>query len=77
MDILLRKMAVLWEQKLLDQYSLPYEEIHDELVVAVPEEKASRYREIIMLSLQEPVVELDNQMFPCEANIGRDWSRCK
>jgi len=73
-DALLRKMAVIWEEKRLDEFSLPYMEIHDELDFSVPICYADRYSKLAIECFQEPIPELGGICLPAEAKIGRSWA---
>jgi DNA polymerase I-like protein with 3'-5' exonuclease and polymerase domains len=73
-DALLRKMAVIWYDKRLDDYSLPYLEVHDELDYSVPREYAERYAQIVKDCFQEPIPELGGIALPASAVIGANWS---
>lgn len=73
-DALLRKMAVTWEQKRLDEFSLPYLEVHDELDFSVPKDRAEQYSRIIKATFEEPIAELGGICLPASAVIGKNWS---
>jgi len=74
-DILLRKMALVWEERRLKDDSLPLIECHDEGVW----ESAffEQDKEVIVRTFSEPVEELDDFCFPCEAGIGDNWAEAK
>lgn len=72
-DALLRKMAAIWYEKRLDNYSLPMVECHDELLFSVPRDKAERYAAIVKECFEEPVLEL-NVSLPANAVIGNSWA---
>ena len=73
-DALLRIMAKVYYEKRLDEFSLPYLEVHDELDYSVPREKAERYSKLIVEAFQEPFEELGGISLPAEAKMGMDWS---
>lgn len=73
-DALLRKMAIIWEEKRLDGFSLPYLEVHDELCFSVPREKASHYAQIVKATFEEPIPELGGVCLPANAVIGDSWA---
>ena len=73
-DALLRIMAKVHYEKRLDEFSLPYLEVHDELDYSVPREKAERYSKLIVEAFQEPFEELGGISLPAEAKMGMDWS---
>jgi DNA polymerase I-like protein with 3'-5' exonuclease and polymerase domains len=73
-DILLTKMARIWYDKRLDEYSLPFLEVHDELDFSVPVEKAECYAQIAKECFEEPVAELGGVSFPAEYKIGKNWA---
>jgi DNA polymerase I-like protein with 3'-5' exonuclease and polymerase domains len=73
-DILLTKMARIWYDKRLDEYSLPFLEVHDELDFSVPVEKAEYYAQIAKECFEEPVAELGGVSFPAEYKIGKNWA---
>lgn len=72
-DALLRKMAVIYREKLLDEFSLPYLEVHDELDYSVPREKTDRYMELAIACFQEPLDELGISL-PADAKVGASWA---
>lgn len=73
-DALLRKMADLWYDKRLDQYSLPYLEVHDELDFSVPAAQAEHYARITKECFQEPIPELGGISLPANTEIGHNWA---
>ena len=76
-DVLLRKMCVIYEQSRLDSYSLPVLEQHDELGFEVPQEYAEKYGEVVKRTFMEPVEELDNIVLPAEIGVGDSWATAK
>ena len=76
-DILLRAMARIWYDKLLDDYSLPYIEVHDSLAFSVPRDKAEFYADKLRGCFNEPVPELGGVSLQCEVKIGDNWAQCK
>jgi DNA polymerase I-like protein with 3'-5' exonuclease and polymerase domains len=76
-DCLLRVMSKVFEEARLDAFSLPYIEIHDELVYAVPKEGAARCAGILKETFEEPIPELDNLSIPCEVKVAGNWADCK
>lgn len=75
-DIVFRKQAAVCEQGVLDNYSLSYIHCHDEIVWALPVEKAGHYQKIGLDFLHEPVPEL-GMSFPFEGKLGTNWAQCK
>lgn len=73
-DALLRKMATIWYEKRLDDYSLPIIECHDELCFSVPESMANQYARIAKECFQEPIIELGNVSLPASFAIGNSWA---
>lgn len=73
-DALLRKMEVIYYDKRLDEYSLPYLEVHDELVWSVPKDKADSYAKIAKLTFEEPIPELGGVCLPANAVTGDSWA---
>ena len=73
-DALLRKMATIWYDKRLDEFSLPYMEVHDELDFSVPTEHADKYMQMAVDCFQEPIPELDGLSLPADAKRGQSWS---
>jgi DNA polymerase I-like protein with 3'-5' exonuclease and polymerase domains len=73
-DALLRIMAKIWYEKRLDEYSLPYMEVHDELDFSVPADRAEYYAAKALEAFQEPVPELGNISLPADAKIGKNWA---
>lgn len=73
-DALLRKMAVIYHERRLDEYSLPIIECHDELCFSVPQDKAVRYADIVKRTFEEPIEELGNVSLPANAVIGDSWA---
>lgn len=72
-DALLRKMAQVWEEKRLDNFSLPMLEVHDELDYSVPREKVNHYAEILKATFEEPLDELGVSL-PASVAIGNSWA---
>ncbi len=73
-DALLRKMELIWYEKRLDAYSLPYLEVHDELDFSIPREKAEFYGKIAKQTFEEPIPELGGVCLPASVVIGENWS---
>jgi len=73
-DALLRKMAAIWYEKRLDEYSLPILEVHDELDFSVPTDKAEYYGAIAKQCFEEPLDELGGISLPASIAIGRNWA---
>jgi len=73
-DALLRKMATIWYEKRLDQYSLPYMEVHDELDFSVPREYIDKYARLAVECFTEPVPELGSISLPADAKWGNSWA---
>lgn len=73
-DALLRKMEVIWYEKRLDGYSLPYLEVHDELDFSVPKEKVEHYAKIAKATFEEPIPELGGVSLPASVVWGNNWS---
>lgn len=73
-DALLQKMQVIWYEKRLDEFSLPYLEVHDELDFSVPREKIKHYAEIAKAAFEEPIPELGGVCLPASVVWGENWS---
>ena len=73
-DALLRKMAVIWHEKRLDEFSLPVIECHDELDFSVPRERVERYAQIAKQTFEEPIPELNDIALPASAVYGANWA---
>lgn len=73
-DALLRKMATIWYEKRLDQYSLPMLEVHDELDYSVPLDKVEYYATIAKEYFESPIPELGGICLPASAVFGRSWA---
>lgn len=73
-DALLRVMAKVWEQQILDNYSLPMIECHDELVYSVPKSKVERYAGLLKLAFEEPIPELGGLSLPANVVWGNTWA---
>lgn len=76
-DALLRTMAKVWYDRRMDEYSLPYLEVHDSLTFSVPRESASKYLAVGIEAFQEPIPEIGGISLPCEGSIGQNWAECK
>jgi DNA polymerase I-like protein with 3'-5' exonuclease and polymerase domains len=73
-DALLQKMQVMWYEKRLDEFSLPYLEVHDELDFSVPIIKVEHYAKIAKASFEEPIPELGGVSLPASVVWGKSWS---
>lgn len=73
-DALLQKMQVMWYERRLDDYSLPYLEVHDELDFSVPREKVEHYAKIAKATFEEPIAELGGVCLPASVVWGNNWS---
>lgn len=73
-DALLRKMATIWYERRLDEYSLPYMEVHDELDFSVPREKVEHYAKIAKMTFEEPIAELGGISLPSSVVWGESWA---
>ena len=73
-DALLRIMAKIYYEQRLDEYSLPYMEVHDELDFSVPREKAALYTKRVLEAFQEPFEELGGIRLSAEAKVGSCWA---
>ena len=73
-DALLRKMAAIWYDRRLDEYSLPIMEVHDELDFSVPRESVERYAVIARECFQEPIPELGGISLPASVMWGNNWA---
>ena len=73
-DALLRVMAKIYYEKRLDEYSLPYLEVHDELDYSVPIDKVELYKARAIEAFQEPFPELNGISLPADAKIGPNWA---
>lgn len=74
LDALLRKMATIWYEKRLDQYSLPILEVHDELDFSVPLDKVEQYAKILKETFESPLDELGGISLPASVVWGKNWS---
>lgn len=74
-DALLRIMAKIYYEKRLDEYSLPYMEVHDELCWSVPKDRAEHYARVALEAFSEPFEELGGLCLPADAKVG--WSWCE
>lgn len=73
-DALLRKMANMWYDRRLDQYSLPMLEVHDELDFSVPRDQVERYAVLAKECFEEPIPELGGVRLPASVEIGPNWA---
>lgn len=73
-DALLRKMATIWYDKRIDQYSLPYLEVHDELDFSVPLDKVEGYAKILKETFESPIDELGGICLPASVVWGKSWA---
>ena len=73
-DALLRKMATIYEEKRLDEFSLPYMEVHDELDFSVPTEHADKYMRMAIDVFEEPIPELNGLCLPADGKRGQSWA---
>lgn len=73
-DALLRKMAMIYYGNHLDEYSLPYLEVHDELDYSVPLDKLDKYKAEALACFQSPIEELGGICLPADAKSGASWS---
>ena len=73
-DALLRKMAAIWYEKRLDEFSLPIIECHDELVFSVPLDKVDFYGKILKECFEEPISALGGISLPASAAQGSSWA---
>ena len=67
-------MARIYYEKRLDQFSLPYMEVHDELDYSVPAELSQKYAALAKEAFQEPFAELDGISLPADVKIGHSWA---
>ena len=67
-------MATIWYEKRLDEFSLPYMEIHDELDFSVPKERIDNYARLAVECFQTPIAELDGICLPASAAYGSSWA---
>lgn len=73
-DALLRKMEIIWYEKRLDDFSLPYLEVHDELDFSVPRGEVEKYAKIAKQTFEEPIPELGGVSLPASVVWGENWS---
>jgi DNA polymerase I-like protein with 3'-5' exonuclease and polymerase domains len=73
-DALLRKMELIWYEKRLDEFSLPYLEVHDELDFSVPRDKVEHYAKIAKATFEEPIPELGGISLPASVVWGSSWA---
>lgn len=73
-DALLRKMATIYYERRLDEYSLPYMEVHDELDYSVPADRVERYAAIAKEAFEEPMPELGGISLPSSVVWGTSWA---
>lgn len=76
-DCLLRVMSKVYYEDRLNGFSLPYIEIHDELVYAMPNTKSDRGARILQETFQESIPELEDLSIPCEVKTTRNWTEAK
>jgi DNA polymerase I len=67
-------MQVMWYEKRLDEFSLPYLEVHDELDFSVPRDKVEHYARIAKATFEEPIPELGGVCLPASVVWGNNWS---
>jgi len=73
-DALLRAMVRIWYEKRLDEFSLPYLEVHDELDFSVPTNKLEYYSKIAKEAFEEPIAELGGIKLPADVKHGASWA---
>ena len=73
-DALLRAMAKIYYERRLDEFSLPYLEIHDELDYSVPADRVEHYAGILKMTFEEALPELGGISLPASVVWGADWS---
>lgn len=73
-DALLRKMATIYYERRLDEFSLPYMEVHDELDYSVPADRVERYARIAKEAFEEPMEELGGISLPSSVVWGGSWA---
>lgn len=73
-DALLRKMATIYYERRLDEFSLPYMEVHDELDYSVPADRVERYARIAKDAFEEPMEELGGISLPSSVVWGGSWA---
>ena len=73
-DALLRKMEVIWYERRLDEFSLPYLEVHDELDFSVPKDKVEYYAKVAKVTFEEPIPELGGVSLPASVVWGANWA---
>jgi DNA polymerase I-like protein with 3'-5' exonuclease and polymerase domains len=73
-DALLLKMNTIWYEKRLDEFSLPYMEVHDELDFSVPKDKVEHYANIAKITFEEPIAQLGGVCLPASVVWGENWS---
>jgi len=73
-DALLLKMHTIYNEKRLDEFSLPYMEVHDELDFSVPREKVKIYADIAKRTFEEPIAELGGVCLPASVVWGESWA---
>ena len=73
-DALLRKMARIYYERRLDEYSLPIIECHDELCYSVERTKVEKYAAIAKECMEEPIEELGGISLPANAVWGPSWA---
>lgn len=73
-DALLRKMSVVYNEKRLDEFSLPIVECHDELLYSVPKDNVERYTTILKECFESPISELGGIKLPANTATGTSWA---
>ena len=73
-DALLRVMAKIYYEKRLDEFSLPYLEVHDELDYSVPRERVELYKARALEAFQEPFPELGGISLKADVKVGNNWA---
>lgn len=73
-DALLRVMSTIWYEKRLDEFSLPYLEVHDELDYSIPTEKAEYYKQRALEAFTMKHDELGGLALTAEAKLGNNWA---
>ena len=73
-DSLLRKMAEIYYDNRLDNYSLPLVECHDELLYSIPRDKVDYYAKILKDCFESPIEELDGVRLPANIAVGDSWA---
>lgn len=73
-DALLRKMSVVYNERRLDNYSLPIVECHDELLYSVPTGEVERYSAILKDCFESEIPELNGIHLPSNVATGKSWA---